>query len=313
MASHEAELIQVVEKLEAPPDSLVFWAAEQAIEQLAVNRSDPEACLDAIEDSFKQPQGVRPFSDLNILVANVTRWRMEVRTWAQERQPDVIMIQETYVTEKQQLSMQHEMAQAGYLSWTLPAHPTQGGNHLGGIMVAARSDRNFRLLRTFGVEGKGYLAVVGRVGKRDIVMVTVYLETGVGLHGGANPTLMGDLIAFIRGLSVEWLIFGDFNMPVIEMEHTSIPTVVRGEVISVGGPTTLQGGEIDYGLASRSLVGSVTAQEDWEVPFRPHCALRVALLTSALTCFVPLLLKGWWTPTLRPLMAIRVTKLPRYS
>ena len=88
---------------------------------------------------------------------------------------------------------------------------------------------------------------------------------------------MGDLIAFIRGLSVEWLIFGDFNMPVIEMEHTSIPTVVRGEVISVGGPTTLQGGEIDYGLASRSLVGSVTVQEDWEVPFRPHCALRVAL------------------------------------
>ena len=140
--------------------------------------------MDAIEDSFKQPQGVRPFSDLNILVANVTRWRMEVRTWAQERQPDVIMIQETHVTEKQQLSMQHEMAQAGYLSWTLPAHPTQGGNHLGGIMVAARSDRNFRLLRTFGVEGKGYLAVVGRVGKRDIVMVTVYLETGVGLHGG---------------------------------------------------------------------------------------------------------------------------------
>eukprot|EP00439_Symbiodinium_sp_Y106_P074182 s2502_g14.t1 len=46
MASHEAELIQVVEKLEDPPDSLVFWAAEQAIEQLAVNRSDPEACLD---------------------------------------------------------------------------------------------------------------------------------------------------------------------------------------------------------------------------------------------------------------------------
>ena len=166
MASHEAELIQVVEKLEVPPDSLVFWAAEQAIEQLAVNRSDPEACLDAIEDSFKQPQGVRPFSDLNILVANVTRWRMEVRTWAQERQPDVIMIQETHVTEKQQLSMQHEMAQAGYLSWALPAHPTQGGNNMGGIIVAAHSDRNFRLLRTFGVEGKGYLAVVGRVGKK---------------------------------------------------------------------------------------------------------------------------------------------------
>ena len=196
LSQHEASVLEVVEKLDAPPDSLLSWAAEQAVEQLSVHRSDPEVCLDAIEDALKQPQGVRQVSDIHLLVANITRWRMEVRTWSLEGQPDVIMLQETHVTQKQQLSMQHEMAQAGYVSWTLPAHPTQGGKNMGGILLAVRSDRNFRMLRVFGVEGKGYVAVVGRVGCRDIVIVTVYLETGVGLRAGQTLPWWGTSLPF---------------------------------------------------------------------------------------------------------------------
>ena len=73
--------------------------------------------------------------------------------------------------------------------------------------------------------------------------------------------------------------FGDFNLPVMEMENTSIPIELRGSILSIGSPTTLQGGEIDYGMVSRSLTESVKLQlqEDWNVPFRPHCALRIEL------------------------------------
>ncbi|CAE7227892.1 unnamed protein product [Symbiodinium sp. CCMP2456] len=277
MACHETSFVEVVEKIRAPPNSLLEWSAEQAIEQLSVRRSDPEACLAAIEDAAQQPDRVQPDSDLQILVANVTSWRKEVSTWMVKDQPDVIMLQETHVTEKQQGDMMTVAYKAGYSAWSLPAHPTKGGHNMGGLLLATRKDRNFWLMRSYGFEGKGYLAVTGRAGGRDVVLVTVYLETGMGLHGGHNPTLLGDLMAFLKGLTVPWLVLGDFNIPVEEMDSTSILTEVQGAVVCTGNATTLQGGELDYGWVSRALQDSVSVREDWEVPFRPHCALKVAL------------------------------------
>ena len=100
------------------------------------------------------------------------------------------------------------------------------------------------------------------------------------MHGGANPALVGDLLAFLRPLS--WMAFGDFNLPVMEMENTSIPLELRGSILSIGSPTTLQGGEIDsypaeaVGIAKASQCSRASAKSAGAEPSAPGASAKSA-------------------------------------
>ena len=98
-----------------------------------------------------------------------------------------------------------------------PSRPTRHkGGRLWGNPFGSSLRSQFSNVACVGVEGKGYVAVVGRVGCR-------------------------------RGLSVEWMILGTF--PVMEMENTSIPIELRGPILSIGSHTTLQGRPMGGGFA----------------------------------------------------------------
>ncbi|CAE7393974.1 unnamed protein product [Symbiodinium natans] len=251
LAAFEEELVELVDKMPIRQGSLEEWAANHALHQLATHRNEPSVCLEAIADAKRQPKD-EP-AKFEITVANVTRWRAEIKTWLLDRRPQG----------EQHLAI-HQLDQAGYVAWTLPAHPTEGGKNSGGVMIAVEKDRNFRFLRSFGVEGKGYVAVVGRTGKRDIVFISIYLETSVGLTGGHNPTIVGDLIAFIKGLTIEWFVAGDFNLPPQDILETSIESLLRGKVLATNEPTIMGGNEIDFAIASHTVSNGLEIKTDWD-------------------------------------------------
>ncbi|CAE7377973.1 unnamed protein product [Symbiodinium natans] len=267
LAACEEELVELVDKMPIRQGSLEEWAANHALHQLATHRNEPSVCLEAIADAKRQPKD-EP-AKFEITVANVTKWRAEIKTWLLDRRPQGACLQETHLTAKEQHLAIHQLDQAGYAAWTLPAHPTEGGKNSGGVMIAVEKDRNFRFLRSFGVEGKGYVAVVGRTGKRDIVFISIYLETSVGLTGGHNPTIVGDLIAFIKGLTIEWFVAGDFNLPPQDILETSIESLLRGKVLATNEPTIMGGNEIDFAIASHTVSNGLEITTDWDVPFRP--------------------------------------------
>ena len=271
LAACEEELVELVDRMPIRQGSLEEWAANHALHQLATHRNEPSVCLEAIADAKRQPKD-EP-AKFEITVANVTRWRAEIKTWLLARRPQGVCLQETHLTAKEQHLAIHQLDQAGYVAWTLPAHPTEGGKNSGGVMIAVEKDRNFRFLRSFGVD----VAVVGRTGKRDIVFISVYLETSVGLTGGHNPTIVGDLLAFIKGLTIEWFVAGDFNIPPQDILETSIESLLRGKVLATNEPTIMGGNEIDFAIASHTVSNGLEIKTDWDVPFRPHCAIRYTL------------------------------------
>lgn len=77
----------------------------------------------------------------------------------------------------------------------------------------------------------------------------LYLQTGETLQSPLNADLLAQLLTFL----------GQLNAP----GRTN-------QKLWLQGSTTLQGGQLDYLLVSKSIASSVTAQADWEVAWKPH-------------------------------------------
>ena len=53
------------------------------------------------------------------------------------------------------------------------------------------------------------------------------------------------------------------------------PAKFRAQILATPGPTTLQGSHLDFILASTSIASALRLEADWEVPWKPHCALAL--------------------------------------
>ena len=63
--------------------------------------------------------------------------------------------------------------------------------------------------------------------------------------------------------------------------------VLKAEVICSGQSTMINGAEIDYLLASRTVTPFISLQVDWNVPWKPHAALRVTVDKDAPRLLLP--------------------------
>ena len=125
-------------------------------------------------------------------------------------------------------------------------------------------------------EGCGFVAIELQRVKWSLLIVTVYLKSGVGLTGGPNPTILGSLRPHLRPYH-NWLAVGDWNVAVEDMQDTSFCSSIGGSIVAANCSAFEGGNELDYGISSRNLCSLLSAEVDWGVPFKPHAAVRFSL------------------------------------
>lgn len=131
----------------------------------------------------------------------------------------------------------------------------------------------------------------------------------------ARIAVLGALAAFLQELAIPWLVIGDFQGPPSQWEGHHLLSVLKAELVCSGQPTLVNGAELDYLLASRSIAPFIDhIKANWDVPWKPYAGLVITIDKAAprlalqqLTCFpaVPKLdeaIKQWddFTPAPKP-------------
>ena len=208
----ESEILSLVEKLESTLDdgSLEHWVCHHILEGLSVASFSREmwyVAVQAVQEVLKtsDPGAQRT---LTCITANVTQWRREVATWLFELGPDVAAVQETHLGQEDIRQAQIEASKAGYQFQALPAGQGKGVGTLGGVAILTKNHLGARLIDSFVTkEGCGWIAVVAlRVHGRDLVLVSLYLQSGVGPTGGCNPEVLAHLAGTLSQLQGVWVV-----------------------------------------------------------------------------------------------------------
>lgn len=121
----------------------------------------------------------------------------------------------------------------------------------------------------------------------EVVLISIYLKCGEDLNSNANATVLGALAAFLGELAVPWLVVGDFQVPPEQWHGHQLLNVLKAKVVHTGQPTMITGAEIDYVLASRSLTPFLDIKVKWDVLWKPHAGLVVAIDSSAPKLHLP--------------------------
>ncbi|CAE7387584.1 unnamed protein product [Symbiodinium sp. CCMP2592] len=246
----ERDLVEFASKVEdaISPGSSEEWFLEHA--------------LDAIHDDTPSPakwhllkqmthvlslQHNTPHSpaSLRLLSANVTHWRPEVRDWAFSLEAHGVLLQELHLTTEAAHEAAIAASKRGLRLFTSPPFLSEKRRPLGGFGVLIRSFLNPRHVLTHTVEGCGFLAVSLRCSGFELTLISIYLQSGTGFNSPVNADVLARLLAFLPSLRGVWIVAGDWNNPIQDL------------------------------LATR-------LEEDWVVPFKPHCALRATLQLSSL-------------------------------
>ncbi|CAE7504945.1 unnamed protein product [Symbiodinium natans] len=147
----------------------------------------------------------------------------------------------------------------------------------GGLLTLAPSHRNAATGPAFMSAGKGFVSVSIRFQGWDLLLVNLYLQSGVGPTGGLNPEILSRLAAVLDQTSTQWLVLGDWNCSPAELLRLGFVDKVKGQVVAPGGPTINTGGTLDYAVASKRMAPVLSVSSSWDVPFKPHCAVTVEL------------------------------------
>ena len=90
------------------------------------------------------------------------------------------------------------------------AGATESNQTKGGLLVATPWQARPRLVRAFTLEGCGFLAVELPGAKWRLVVISVYLKSGTGLHVEPNASLVAELMALTKRLP-NWVAAGDWK------------------------------------------------------------------------------------------------------
>ena len=148
---------------------------------------------------------------LRVTVANVTKWRQDILKWFQHVQDEVLLAQETHLSLEQEKQAKTALRAAGYHSFWSGATDTNLTK--GGVVVATKWHAHPRLVHAFTTEGCGFVAVeLPRVHWR-LVLISVYLRSGVPLQVEPNSTILAELLTVVKNIPT-WIAAGDFNIDV---------------------------------------------------------------------------------------------------
>ena len=280
-------LCQVVGRYDASSEAAALEAIEK-LEEQELNPLQQRACHEVLRSFVEQDaqyakwiladvaSGYRQDDKaecIKITSANITSWRKPIAAWIHELGPDLVVLQETHLkTEGIQQAMSH-CQDMGYTFIGMPGSTKTKGVQ-GGLAVVAPRHRNLRYLIEYGTGPAGFLACAMRNKGWDLIIVSLYLESGVGFQAPNNVQVLARLIAFLKGCKVPYMVLGDWNEAQDTMRGTTLATEVGGAFVGVGEPTAQGSDEIDYGLVAKCLVPILQVKTDWETPFRPHAAMH---------------------------------------
>ena len=283
-----AQLLDWIEEFEPhlEPGTLGHWVANRIPECLEADEEDSIGILACIED-LKLQAGRKPRTgECTIMQANVTQYRSEVKHWLVTNQCQVTCVQETHVENPQQEGLKSGLSAGSLESWALPAEGTQGGS-TGGLVTVAKTHLQTRHLHTLGEQGKGCIFIGIRFQGWQLAIGNVYLESGKGPGSGVNPGLLAQIAVFVQELRIPWIMVGDWNCTPEELASAGFLAMVKGRLVVPAQETTTQGSEIDYAVASEVIAAINHVEVDWDVPFRPHAAVRYSVHKGGATMPVP--------------------------
>ena len=276
MQAKSAQLLEWIEEFEEhlEPDTLGYWVANRIPECLETEEEDSIGLLACIEDLKMQVRQQSNGGVCTLVQANVTNYRAEVKQWLVTNQCQVTCVQETHVEEKsKQEGLKSGLVAGSLETWAHPAESTQGGS-MGGLATTARTHLQTRHLQTFGDQGKGCIFIGLRLQGWELAIGNVYMESGTGPGAGVNPGLLSKLAVFVQELRVPWIIVGDWNCSPEELASSGFLSMIKGRLVAPGHATTTQGSEIDYAVASEAIAACTQVEVDWDVPFKPHAAIK---------------------------------------
>ena len=282
----ESLLLDLVEVIEGhfKEDTLEWWVGFTTMECIT-DCADPAWVKAAVQQLIHA--SVRdPPKPVRIVALNITTWGPKFKDWlsGQPHPFDILCVQETHLL-KQVPSAGAWLSSRGLVGHFGPGHKTTAKGVKGGLVTISASHRNVCQSIIFQQEGCGFLVDFIRLSGWTLAVLNLYLQTGTSLQSDPNCTILARLLTCVRELSVPWVVVGDFNIPLAELQATSIPTEAQGVLVSPGGPTTDDGACLDYALACHSLAGSLAAKILWDAPFRPHALVEFSLLAG---CTLPL-------------------------
>ena len=223
--------------------------------------------------------GLASTQDLVIGFANVTSCNPSVITWLESCGCAMVGLQETHLSP----AMLHDRrGTVEALQWKLigqEAFLGATGSRIGGVAWVARRHKNVWTKHSFLLEGAGYEAIGVQAQGLTYTLISLYLQDTEGPTGPRNAQILASLVAYVRELPEPWIIGGDWNcMPHVFMQ-SSVCQVMRGRLITAGEITCTQGegNELDFVLVSRCIEAAVTLTVDWQVPWKPHAALKLTV------------------------------------
>ncbi|CAE7539966.1 unnamed protein product [Symbiodinium natans] len=270
MPAKEADPLQWIEDFggQYETGSLAEWTLNRICQLLEQSKDDTLGVIEAVDAVLAG--FCKKGSDSKLLLigqANITTYRSEIRTWLVDRDESFWLLQETHVTESDTRALVNKFQSVGKQAWAGPAAPTQGGSS-GGLLTLAPSHRNAATGPAFLLDGKGFVSVSIRFRGWDLLLVNLYLQSGVGPTGGVNPEILRRLAALLSQTSTPWLVLGDWNCPPDELLRLGYPTMVKGRLAVPTSPTINTGGTLDYALASANLAPAITLTPCWDVVAR---------------------------------------------
>ena len=224
---------------------------------------------------------------IEVFYSNVTQWNRDACDWLLQQDIQVAMLVETHVAGKQLATVSQALARSRWQLATLEAYETGRGGTSGGHFFCSREGQAAYKIHQCDKAGNGYLANVLQRHNWEVVLVSLYLKCGEDLNSPTNAAVLGDLAAFLRELAIPWLVVGDFQVPPTQWQGHQLLNVLKAEVVCTGQPTLINGAELDYIVASRTLTPFLDVKVNWDVPWRPHAGLVVTIDSSAPRLHLP--------------------------
>ena len=185
MPAKEADLLQWIEDFgeQYETGSLAEWTLNRICQLLEQSKDDTLGVIEAV-DAVLAGFCKKGSDSQRLLIgqANITTYRSEIRTWLVDRDESFWLLQETHVTESDTRALVNKFQSVGKQAWAGPAAPTQGGSS-GGLLTLATG-------KAFLLDGKGFVSVSIRFRGWDLLLVNLYLQSGVGPTGGVNPEIL---------------------------------------------------------------------------------------------------------------------------
>eukprot|EP00971_Amphidinium_carterae_P310976 6179825-Amphidinium_carterae.2 len=221
-----------------------------------------------------------------LMTVNATTYGSFKRQWetwrlAEER-PQLVLLQELHRRKQWFQEDAKWLRDRGACIWA-----EHSPNH-GGTAVIARTHIAGMKHLVPGTDGRACAVEVHGVLPHGILVISVYLATGVPVH--AQLDVLAAIGDFLQGQDKPWLMAGDFQCEPAQMRQTEFPSSIAGVIVSTSQATcsTPPCRELDYWIVSVGLVPLLQSVSlDTLCQTRPHTGVALELRSADLSQKVP--------------------------